>query len=145
MNQKLFEIGVFVLLTAATGCGGVTAPDSELNGAYSASQWVTTSGSVQTNQVVAGSTLDLSLDLDGGLSGHLHVAASGGNPAFDADMAGTWTHSGNTLKFNQSADTFVRDLIFSVVRNGDTWALAADQVISGTRVQLTLERITFAF
>jgi hypothetical protein len=145
MNQKLFATGVFVLLTATTACGSATAADSELNGAYSVSQWVTTAGSVQTNQVAAGSTLDLALDLDGGLSGHLHVAASGGNPAFDADMAGTWTHSGNTVKFNQSADTFVRDLTFSVKRNGDTWALAADQVLSGTRVQLTLERITLAF
>jgi len=35
----------------------------------------------------------------------------------------------------------VRDMTFNVVPNGSRWSLAADQVFSGTRIQLTLDQV----
>jgi hypothetical protein len=119
-------------------CGSdSTEPRLALEGNYTATQWVTTGGSGQTHQLDVGSTLNITLNSDGTTTGHLHVA---GSPAFDADMAGTWTISGNTVTFSQSADTFVRDMPFTVVPNGANWALVGDHVFSGTQIQLTLTR-----
>jgi len=47
------------------------------------------------------------------MTGQLQMAPSGGNPAFDADMAGSWSLSRNTITFSKSVDTFVRNTNFS--------------------------------
>ena len=70
---------------------------------------------------------------------HLHIVASGANAAFDADMAGTWTRNGNTVDFTQAADTFVRDMTFTIEQITDgTWFLVGDQVFGTTRVNVRL-------
>ncbi len=129
------------MIAAAAGCGSdSTGPQSSgFAGSYTAFQWVTTGGSGQTNQLIAGSTLQITLDDNGSTSGHMHVAASSGNPVADFDMAGTWTQSGNNINFAQTADTFVRNMVFTIqpIATG-VWDLVGDQVFSGTRVQLTL-------
>src|SRR5437868_2085012 len=142
MNRRALSMMAWVLVSSGIACGGdnTTAPKTAVAGNYVATQWVTTGTSGQTNQLLAGSTLDLTLADNGSTSGHLHVAASGGNPAFDADMAGTWSESNNKVTISQSADTFVRNLSFNVVANGNTWSLSTDQVVSGTRIQLTLDQ-----
>ena len=143
MIRKAYNIAFPFLLCAAVACGGdtTTGPPNAIVGNYVASQWVTTGGSGQTNQLLAGSTLYLALAGDGTTSGHLHVAASGANPVFDADMTGTWSEADNKVTISQSADTFVRDMTFNVVPNGSRWALSADQVLSGTRIQITLDQV----
>ena len=140
MTQTAFRMGGVLVAATMLACGSdnSTEPGLALAGNYTATQWVTTGGSGQTFQLTIGSTLNITLNSSGTTTGHLHLAASGGNPAFDADMAGTWVKSGNTVTFTQTADTFVRDMTFTVVPNGTKWALVGDQVFSGTRVQLTL-------
>ena len=136
-----------ILCTALTACGGNGSPSglggggggASLPGTYTATRWVTTGGSGQTDQIVAGSTLTITLNANGTTSGHLHLVSSGSNPAVDADMAGIWSQLGGVVGFSQNADTFVRNMQFSVVANGPKWALDGDQVFSGsTRVQITL-------
>jgi hypothetical protein len=81
----------------------------------------------------------MNLAANGATSGHLHMAASAGNPVFDADMTGTWTMNGNVVDFTQTADTFVRDMVFTLqLVATNTWDLVGDQAFSGTRIQLTL-------
>jgi hypothetical protein len=146
MKQSTFVIAAVLSSVMIMACGSDKGPtgagggggDGSLVGSYTATQWVTTGGSGQTNQIVAGSTLTITLNANGSTSGHLHLAASGSNPAFDADMAGTWNVNGATVSFSQNADTFVRDMPFSVVANGPKWSLEGDRVFSGTRIQLTL-------
>jgi hypothetical protein len=142
MNRLSFSLVVCLLVVATSACGSDTAaPRATIAGNYVATQWVTTGGSGQTNQLLAGSTLELALASNGTTSGHLHVAASGSNPALDADMAGTWTQSNDKVTVSQVADTFVRNLTLNVVPNGSRWSLTADQVISNTRIQLTLDQV----
>ena len=145
MKRSLMRAGPILFGVAAmAACGGSsTAPSSTVAGSYTAVQFVTTGSSGQTNQLLAGSTLSINLAGNGATTGHLHMVASGGNPALDADMAGTWTQSGTTVIFTQSADTFVRNMDFTAVANGDlTWSLVGDQAFSGTRIQLTLGHVT---
>ena len=144
MNQRALRLGAVLIITVVLGCGGdktTTSPPLSIVGSYMATQWVTTGTSGQTNQLLAGSTLNLNLASDGSTSGHLHVAASGNNPALDQDMAGTWSQSNDKVTISQSADTFVRDLTFNVVPNGNAWSLSTDQVVNGTRIQLTLDQV----
>jgi hypothetical protein len=132
---------VFAALSVV-GCGSdnPVQPTGNVAGSYHATQFVTTGSSGQTNQLLAGSTVSIDLLPDGTTTGHLHLAASAANPVLDADLAGTWTQSGNTVTFDQPSDTFLRDIEFTVVPNGDSWQLVGDHVFFGTRIQLTLSQ-----
>ena len=126
-------------IAALVACGGdSTAPNSPLAGAYVATQFVTTGTGGQTNQILAGSTVSVNLASNGSVGGHLHLVATNMNPALDADLAGTWTQTGNTVTFTQAADTFINDMTFDVTSNGSVWQLVGDQVFSGVRIQITL-------
>ena len=139
INKQIFLLGA-VLAAAACGGANVTEVETPPAGIYGATTFLTGSTG-QTNQLTLGSSLDLHLFMDGTVSGHLHTAASGGSPALDADMAGTWTQTGSVITFTQAADTFVRNMqfTFATAVNG-TVTLADDRVFSGTRVQLVLMR-----
>lgn len=136
INKRILLLG---LVLGAAACGDSTSPGS-VAGSYNAIIFVTTptGGSVR-NELQAGSSLTLNLSSNGTMSGHLHLAANGSTPVFDADMAGTWSLNGDVLTFTQAADTFVRNMAFTIQRiSGDVFVLVGDQVFSGTRINLTL-------
>jgi hypothetical protein len=139
-SRSLLLIGIPAMLLA---CGGYSSSTgNSAVGNYTAITFVTTrSGGSPTNEILAGSTLLLNLKADGTTSGHLHIAGSGGG--LDADMAGTWTQYGTTVDISQSADTFVKDMVFTLTANSaGGWDLTGDQVFtsSSTRIQITLRR-----
>ena len=142
MRHSIKRASAIVAVCATVAaCGGDSTsptPSSTVAGSYTATEFVTTGGSGQRNELLAGSSLDIQLNADGTTTGHLHVAASGSTPAFDADMAGTWAQTGNVIRFSQSADTFVRNMNFTLDSNGSRWLLIGDQGFSGTRIQVTL-------
>ncbi len=139
-TRALLLIGLPAIVLA---CGGSDEPSTTpIAGTYVATFFQTTGSSGQRDEIAAGSTLTITLAANGTTTGHLHVAASGGNPALDADMAGTWTATENhVVTFTQSADTFVRNMPF-------TWGsdiqgisiLSGDKVFSSTRIEVTLTR-----
>ena len=141
--KRSHSLASIVLPALFLACGGDStspAPDIAV-GNYTAVSFVTTGNSGQRNEILAGSTLVLNLNANGTTSGHLHFAASGGSPALDADMAGTWTRVGTTVEFNQTADTFVRDMQFELTPGlADGWDLVGDAGFSGTRIQITLKQ-----
>jgi|SRR3954470_14117923 hypothetical protein len=144
MTRNLFKVGAGLAIAGAiAACGSdSTAPNSALVGNYTAFQFVTTGGSGQTNQLTAGSTVQLTLNADGSTSGHMHLAATSANPAGDFDLAGTWQEHGNVVDLTQTADTFLRDVTFTLQPfAAGAWDLVADQTFAGTRVQLTLRRV----
>jgi hypothetical protein len=142
MRQAVLRSGVLLTALAFIACGGSaenTGPLA-LAGTYNATEFSTTGTSGQTNELAAGSTLNITLNSNGSTTGHLHLAATAGHPALDADMAGTWAQSGMVVNFNQSADTFVRNMPFAVVAQGSNWSLVGDASFSGTAIHLTLTR-----
>ena len=138
-TRALLLIGLPAIVLA---CGGSDEPsDTPIAGTYAATFFQTTGSSGQRNEIAAGSTLTISLAANGTTTGHVHVAASGANPVFDSDLAGTWSATGNVVDFVQVADNFVDDILFtwgSDIQGIST--LAGDQVFSGTRIQITLTR-----
>lgn len=140
MKDLLTRIAPLLLGLAAIGCDSTDPFGPE--GDYEAIVLLTTSGtSPVKNQLALGGSLQLNLHSDGTTSGHLHFVASGGDPAFDADMTGTWIQDGSTIDITQAADTFVRDMVFMIERlGGNELMLTGDQVFDGTRVNVTLGR-----
>ena len=143
LKRQLKTVVALSIASAAAACGGdSTGPPSAIVGSYTALQWQTTGTFGSTNQLVIGSTLQITLNADGSTSGHMHVAASNSQPAADFDLAGRWTASGNTVNFTQVADDFLRDMTFALdpIAN-DAWDLVGDETFqSGTRVELRLRR-----
>lgn len=139
-SRSLLLMGLLPLLA----CEESTSPPGSLVGNYVAVTFVTTpTGGNPRNEIAAGSTLTLNLVGDGSTSGHLHVAAAtAGSPPFDADMSGTWVRSGSTVDISQGADTFVRDMPFTVTAGPAGYSdLVGDAVFDGVRIQITLRRI----
>lgn len=136
---------LLALAVSIAACGGdSTSPSTDPPaGNYNAITFVTTGTSGQRDELLAGGSLQLELDPDHKSSGHLHVAASSGSPVFDADMAGTWTANGNVVTVSQAADTFVRNMPFTLELDPvKGYVLLGDKTFSSTRIQITLKRAT---
>lgn len=129
-----------VTATAMMACGddNPTEP-AALAGSYRATTFrVTPTGQPTADILVQGGSLSITIADNGSTTGSLVVPATlGGGPALNASMAGTVVRSGNSVQFQQSADTFVRDLTFTV--NGSTLQ-ATDQQAGGARFTVTLTR-----
>jgi hypothetical protein len=136
---------LLALAISVAACGGdSTSPSTDPPaGNYNAITFVTTGSSGQRDELAAGGSLQMTLHPDHTSSGHLHIAASSSSPVFDADMAGTWTASGNVVTISQAADTFVRNMPFTLDLDPvNGYVLLGDKSFSSTRIQLTLKRAT---
>lgn len=127
------------LLTVAACGDDSTGPSrADVAGDYTATTLVITASGQTINALAAGVTLDVTLNSDGTTTGRLFTPAEFNDPDegdLDTDLSGTWTLNGNTVTFQQSGDTFVRDLRFTF-RND---RLEADQTLpSGERFQVVL-------
>ena len=132
-NLAVFLAGILLI----GGCDSTDAPFDTAAGSYTATTFLTTTGGETTDHLAAGSTISLVLTPTRTSSGHLHMVAVGGVPeAFDADLTGTWTTNGQTVDLSHTADTFLRDMPFTV----DDGTLVGDATFDGTRIQVTLSR-----
>ena len=130
-----------VLPALFLGCGDSTSEPADMAvGNYTAIFFTSTGSSGQRDELGPGGSLVLNLHANGTTSGHLHMVAPGGGPDFDADMAGTWTRTGMMVNFDQPADTFVRDMPFTLTPYVGSWDLEGVQSFSGTEIRLTLRR-----
>lgn len=111
---------VATLLATGGACGGGTDPDP-LAGTYLATTFEVTSAGSTRNVLAEGGTLGINVATTTSSGyvtvGTLIIPPAGGGDAFMAHLAGTATLSGNTVRFAQAADTFVRDLTFTLVEN----------------------------
>jgi len=77
---------------------------------------VTPAGQSPINVLAAGGSLRITVESSGATSGSLVIPSSvTGGAQFTASMAGTAVITALTVQFEQSADTFVRDLTWSRV------------------------------
>ena len=68
---------------------------------------------VMDDWLARGAFLDLTINADGVVEGQLFIpdGQANGTP-LNADMFGSWSLKGSTVRFSQAADTFVRDMGF---------------------------------
>lgn len=138
--MRLLPRSLALAVPLILGCGS-DAPLSPtvggVAGTYTATSFTATNSTGAADLLAAGSSVNAVLKADGTTSGHLLVpAAVAGGVAVDEDLTGTWTLSGTTVSFSQSADTFLRDLVFTVSGT----KLVGDGVFSGTTLHIVLTR-----
>lgn len=105
-------------LAVMSGCRRPTDPDPLVGTWLATTFQVAPTGQPPVNMLAAGATLGLNVANNFVVAGTLVVPASvTGTSTFTADMAGTATRTDNTVRFSQSADSFVRDLTFLLVEN----------------------------
>ena len=140
MKTLLRTAALLSIYPVMFACGDSTSPDSAA-GSYTSLIFYVSDVGGGPNQA-PGSTLDINLLPNGKTTGHLHIAATSSTAAVDADMAGTWTQNGDEVEFDQTADTFVRDMVFTIERlaSPEPYQLVGDQVFGNTRINLTLVR-----
>jgi hypothetical protein len=127
-----------VALVALLACGGsesFTPTEETVAGTYSAGAFTITTGVGTTDLLAIGATVDATLAPDGTTTGRLFVPGGdedGGD--LDEDLTGTWTLTGQTVTFNQTADTFIRDAEFAAGRN----TLTGEGTVDGVSIFLQL-------
>lgn len=123
----------------AAACGDGPTESFTVAGAYSATTFrVTPTGGLPVDVLAAGGSLALEIRADRTTAGTLVIPASvTGGPTLTADLAGTATQNGGTVRFQQSADTFVRDALWSV--DGTSLRLI-DAPVGGAAATITLTR-----
>lgn len=127
-----------VSAVALAGCGETIDASAPIAGTYSASVFrVTPSGQSLIDVLGAGGSLAITIDGSNGVSGTLTIPASIAGTLLTQSMAGYAITTGTTLQFTQSADTFVRNLTWTI--SGTTLTVTA-QVVSGTTYTITLTR-----
>jgi hypothetical protein len=104
---------------ALTACGDSFSPTTEtVAGSYTASSFTVTSAAGTSDLLASGATASVNLAADGTTTGRLFVPGGSENGEdLDEDLTGTWTLSGSTVTFSQTADTFIRDVEFTATRN----------------------------
>jgi hypothetical protein len=96
------------LVLACGGSDGFTPTEETVAGTYEASVFTVTSFNGTTDLLLAGATVDATLAPDGTTSGRLFVPGGEENgDDLDEDLTGTWTLTGQTVRFDQTADTFI--------------------------------------
>jgi hypothetical protein len=124
------------------GCSGNDDPFSptvaNVAGTYNATVFTATSSALGTiNLLSAGATVHVVLNPDGTTTGHIFVPDLGlEDGELDADLTGTWTLSGSTVTFSQTADTFIRDVEFTAAQN----SLEAEGTFEDTTIHLALAK-----
>jgi len=128
-----------VAVVAAVACSDPFKPTTEnVAGDYSLDRMliITDTGGAKDWRA-AGSTFSISLDPTGTTTGHLFIPGGDeGGGDFNADMAGTWALSGDTVSFDQIADSFVRDFVWTAREN----RIVTDRSIPGLRVIVVLKK-----
>jgi hypothetical protein len=132
-----FAPAALVLLLACGGSDSFTPTEETVAGTYEASTFTLTSFSGTTDLLLAGATVDATLAPDGTTSGRLFVPGAeedGGD--LDEDLTGTWTLAGQTVSFNQTAETFIGEAEFIAGRN----TLTAEGTFDGLSIFLQLAK-----
>ena len=121
------------------GCGSDSpSQPASIAGTYTATVFrVTPTGQPTIDVLAQGGSLSITIAADNTASGTLSIPASVAGTPFTASMTGTVVQTGSTVRFEQTADTFVRDLTFTVVGNT---LQATNQVAGVGSFTITLTR-----
>ena len=125
------------LAPAACGDDPASPGIDAVAGSYAATEFTVTEAGATTDLLATGASLQLDLAVDRSVTGRLFVPdADEGGGDLDAQLTGTWTLDGSTVRFTQPEDTFVRDTPFTFA-DGE---LRADRTFGTARVRVTLRR-----
>ena len=139
-GYRILPLGLLLILLACGGGDGdgATGPPAEsIAGSYAATNFKVTDSGTTIDVLAQGGSLSITLTSQNATTGRLFVPGGGeGGVDLDADLVGTWTLSAGTVRFTQAADTFLRDIAFTV--NGQT--LVSQDSAGGAVFDIVLSR-----
>ncbi len=139
-TRRLRGTSVLFLIGAIINCSSDEPTTPTLSaGTYSATTFrAVPTGQAPIDVLAAGGSLSVTIAADKSTTGTLNLPASvtGGAP-FTATMTGTAVQTGSTVQFQQTADTFVRNLTWQLGTNTLT---VVDQTAGGASFTITLKR-----
>lgn len=120
IRRSTVMLAALVGLGSAAACGGSdsvpTTTTPSITGTYQATVFqVTPIGQPMIDVLARGGTLSLVIAADNSTTGSISLPPSILGSPFSANLTGTAVQTGNTVQFQQTDDTFVRDLTFTVV------------------------------
>lgn len=132
MQRSLRQFIALAAVLGSVACSEESsAPSvSEIAGAYTATAFTITRNGITTDLLAEDVLLTITLAPNGVTTGTFSVAGAA------MDMAGTWVRTGNTVRFMQSAETFVRVMPFEVTAN----QLRGEAMIAGNTLRVTLSK-----
>lgn len=137
--MKRVLLGVAFASAASLSCGELAPGPDNLAGAYLPSVFlITPAGKPQIDVLLQGGSLNISITSTNTTSGQLSLPASvtGTTPLLEL-MTGEAVVTGSTLQFQQAADTFIRNLTWTVKR--DTLE-AVNQLVAGTTYTIRMPK-----
>lgn len=137
-GYRILPLGLLLILLACGGGDGATDPPAEsIAGSYAATNFKVMDSGATIDVLAQGGSLSITLTSQNATTGRLFVPGGGeGGVDLDADLVGTWTLSVGTLRFTQAADTFMRDIAFTV--KGQT--LVSQDTAGGAVFDIVLSR-----
>lgn len=125
-----------LLLTLTPGCEDPVSPE-DIPGTYTATTLTVEEGGTTQDLLSQGASITITLTSIGATEGELFIpeGAEGGLD-LEADLTGTWRLEDSRLRFNQAADTFLRDMFFDV----DGRRLSGEETFGDATVRLVLTR-----
>lgn len=125
-------------LVAANGCRRPTDPDPLVGTWLATSFHVAVGTQAQKDILAAGGSFGVNVATNFVTAGTVVLPASvTGGAASTLSLAGTAVEAGTTVQFGTSADTFVRNLVFTLIENR---LEARNQVVAGTTYDVVLTR-----
>lgn len=125
LPRGVATLAAVVVAWVGVGCDTQVAPEAEVSGRYEAEAFEVDEGGGPIDVLSAGGRLDLDLGEDGRFDGRLAVPGSlteDGVP-FDVTFDGTFSVSGDRVRFFHGEDLFVRDVAWAyrggALRTGD--------------------------
>jgi hypothetical protein len=129
--------GFLAVAAAFVACSEAFEPTIEdVSGIYQMASFTTDSAGVHKDWVAAGASMEVWLGPLGDVFGQLIM------PLDTTYLRGTWELSGNTVRFTEDADTFVRDMDWIAGKDWITGKdrLSGDETFGAVRVRVVLKR-----
>ena len=136
-TSLVVRLGLLLGLAACGGGDGFSPTVDTVAGSYSAATFTAGSAVGTVDLLAIGALVSVTLEPDGTTTGRLFVpggAEDGGD--LDEDLTGTWSLSGSTVTFSQTADTFIRDAEFTATRD----RLTGEGVFGDLTIRLVLTK-----
>lgn len=142
LARKGLGVGAMFLMAAVvSSCGDdATAPTlDEITRHFWAVTLTTSTDGIVTDQLAEGASLNISLHEDGTTTGML----IGPDADVEADLTGTYSYDVGAarLTFDHAADTFIREMTFTVARTAGEVQLEGEEEFGRTVVRVVLQYI----
>jgi hypothetical protein len=137
LMSRAVTLGLVAALAAcgSSDDGGFSPTVDTVSGSYSADAFTLTTSTGPIDLLALGSSVTVTLAPNGTTTGRLFVP--GGNEDgsdLDEDLTGTWSLSGSTVTFSQTAATVIRDAEFTATGG----LLTGEGTFNNSTIQLVL-------